>query len=173
MSNNPLIESALLEVLGECFQLRTGTTSSSSSATSVLLPVTHAQLTASRSFLSLLDVLFLNAALPHDLQNRWRLLFNTAVHGESFSKLVGGITNQGPTLVIVKGKKLYQRCLTYITGTGTKTVYTFIQFCGSRRFLTGSGSDFWERPDPDLNVFSAKFLMEMFLAEISSKMYIH
>jgi hypothetical protein len=99
MSNTPLIESALLEVLAECFQLRTATTSS---AAAVMLPVAHAQLAAA-SFLSLLDVLFLNAALSHDLQSRWRLLFSTAVHGESFSKLVGGITNQGPTLVIVKG----------------------------------------------------------------------
>jgi hypothetical protein len=45
---------------------------------------------------------------------------------------------------------------------------------GSRTFA-GSGSDFWKGPDPDpdLNKFSEKFLLEMFLAEICSKKFIH
>jgi hypothetical protein len=38
-------------------------------------------------------------------------------------------------------------------------------------FLTGSGSDFRISPnlDPDLNKFSAKFIREIFLADICSK----
>ena len=105
MSANPLIESALLEVLVACFQLRSAVrTHQSSSSLATRMPVAPSEL--AHSFLSPLDVLFLKAALPHDLQNSWRLLFSTAVHGESFSKLVGGITNQGPSLVIVKGKNL-------------------------------------------------------------------
>jgi hypothetical protein len=96
MSSNPLIEAALLEVLSACLQLKL-----SRKQSGVRVPVLPA---ASTSFLSVLDVLFLNAALPHDLQNSWRQLFSTAVHGESFSKLIGAIVNQGPTLVIVKGQ---------------------------------------------------------------------
>jgi hypothetical protein len=96
MSSNPLIEAAILEVLSACLQLKV-----SRKQSGVRVPVLPA---ASASFLSVLDVLFLNAALPHDLQNSWRQLFSTAVHGESFSKLIGAIVNQGPTLVIVKGQ---------------------------------------------------------------------
>ena len=96
MTSNPLIEAALLEVLSACLQLKV-----SRKQSGVRVPVLPA---ASASFLSVLDVLFLNAALPHDLQNSWRQLFSTAVHGESFSKLIGAIVNRGPTLVIVKGQ---------------------------------------------------------------------
>jgi hypothetical protein len=43
----------------------------------------------------------------------------------------------------------------------------FEQCCGSGRFLTGSGSDFRKRsdPDPDPNKFSANFLSEFFFDE--------
>jgi hypothetical protein len=37
------------------------------------------------------------------------------------------------------------------------------QCCGSGRFLTGSGSDFWKRPDPHLTKFLAKFLQNYFV----------
>jgi hypothetical protein len=55
--------------------------------------------------------------------------------------------------------------------------YLFKQCCGSGRFLTGSGSEFGKRPDqdsepypvsdpdPDLNKFSAKFLLGIFKDE--------
>jgi hypothetical protein len=38
------------------------------------------------------------------------------------------------------------------------------QCCGIGRFLTGTGSDFWKRPDPDpdLNKFSGKFRLKTF-----------
>jgi hypothetical protein len=53
--------------------------------------------------------------------------------------------------------------------------------CGTvlrlERFLTGSGSDVRKHPDPDsepdLNKFSAYFLLEFFKTEICSKKYIH
>jgi hypothetical protein len=49
------------------------------------------------------------------------------------------------------------------------------QCCGSVRFLTRSGHDFRKSPDPDsdLNKFSAKFLLEICLAEICPKKYSH
>nr|CAD7569365.1 unnamed protein product [Timema californicum] len=54
------------------------------------------------STLSLADILYLNLSLPRKLRSEWRFLFSTAVHGESFSKMLGHIMGQGPTLVIVK-----------------------------------------------------------------------
>jgi hypothetical protein len=49
------------------------------------------------------------------------------------------------------------------------TTYCLRQCCGSGRFLTGSGSDFRKRldpdPDPDHNKFSANFFQKMFLDE--------
>jgi hypothetical protein len=53
----------------------------------------------------------------------------------------------------------------------------FLPCCGSGRFFTEFGSDFWKRPYPDkdydLNKFSAKYFLEIILAEICSKKYIH
>ena len=54
------------------------------------------------SILGLGDVLFLNLSLPHDLRNEWRFLFSSQVHGESFSTLLGRITMQGATIIIVQ-----------------------------------------------------------------------
>jgi hypothetical protein len=54
-----------------------------------------------------------------------------------------------------------------------------VQCCGSKKFLTGSGSDFRKRlhpdtvPDPDLHNVLPKFLLEIFLVDICSKKYIH
>jgi len=134
MTSNPLIENTLLEVLSACLQLKV-----SSKQSGVRVPVLPA---ASTSFLSLLDVLFLNAALPHDLQNSWRQLFSTALHGESFSKLIGAITNQGPTLVIVKGKQfsLFQlsiHCRRQVLWSSSCLLFTMISIF----FL--SGFCFW------------------------------
>ena len=52
------------------------------------------------------DAFFLNCCLPsRELRQRWRLLFNSAKNGESFSKLQAAITNaktsRTPTLIIV------------------------------------------------------------------------
>ncbi|CAH2324077.1 Hypothetical predicted protein [Pelobates cultripes] len=57
------------------------------------------------SFVSLLDlpsVMFLNSHLPSEVQHKWRLLFSTSIHGESFSKLCGHIVDQGPCLLVLK-----------------------------------------------------------------------
>ncbi|XP_046385388.1 MTOR-associated protein MEAK7 [Ischnura elegans] len=55
-------------------------------------------------FESLLDatnVILLNSALPPEYRQEWHFLFSTSIHGESFSKMLGCITNKGPTLIIV------------------------------------------------------------------------
>ncbi|CAL8088273.1 unnamed protein product [Orchesella dallaii] len=55
------------------------------------------------TILDLARVVFLNSQLPSgQLRREWRLLFTTSQHGESFSKLLGTITDKGPTLLILK-----------------------------------------------------------------------
>ena len=54
------------------------------------------------SILGLGDVLFLNFSLPHELRNEWRFLFSSQVHGESFSTMLGRITMQGATIIILQ-----------------------------------------------------------------------
>ncbi|PIO27995.1 hypothetical protein AB205_0179200 [Aquarana catesbeiana] len=57
------------------------------------------------SFCSLLDfpsVMFLNSHLPSEMQQRWRLLFSTQIHGESFSQLCGHLVDQGPSLLVLR-----------------------------------------------------------------------
>ncbi|XP_069822437.1 MTOR-associated protein MEAK7 [Dendropsophus ebraccatus] len=57
------------------------------------------------NFTSLLDlpsIMYLNAHLPSEMQHKWRLLFSTQVHGESFSQLCGHLVDQGPSLLVLK-----------------------------------------------------------------------
>ncbi|GLH05942.1 Uncharacterized protein GBIM_11483 [Gryllus bimaculatus] len=56
------------------------------------------------SLLESSDILFLNSRLPKEMRCEWRFLFSTKIHGESFSKLLGNICNQGASLIIVKDK---------------------------------------------------------------------
>ena len=88
--NTPVIESILADVMRSCFQL--------ASQNSSLIPTIPGG-TATK--ISLLEAVFLKNSLPHELRPVWRPLFNTDIHGESFSKLAGAITRQGPTLVII------------------------------------------------------------------------
>eukprot|EP00092_Neocalanus_flemingeri_P007622 GFUD01008225.1.p1 GENE.GFUD01008225.1~~GFUD01008225.1.p1 ORF type:complete len:428 (-),score=113.48 GFUD01008225.1:127-1410(-) len=89
--SNPLIENMITEVLNHCFQVTL--------KQQTLLP----KLPPSeiKTSLSLLQVLFLNYQLPHEMRHIWRPLFSTDVHGESFSKFTGCIINQGPTVIVV------------------------------------------------------------------------
>jgi hypothetical protein len=66
----------------------------------------------------------------------------------------------------------------------TNSIFGLKQCCGSGRFLTGSGSDFWQRPDPDPdsapdpdpdpdpNKFSTNCFQKIFLMKICSKKYL-
>ncbi|KYO37899.1 TLD domain-containing protein 1 [Alligator mississippiensis] len=56
-------------------------------------------------FVSLLDmpsIIYINSHLPMELQHKWRLLFSSRLHGESFSQLCGHIVNKGPCLLVLK-----------------------------------------------------------------------
>lgn len=90
----PLLESMMKDVFSFCFQINL-------SNSTHLLPSIPPD---SKTALSMQHILFLNSALPHDFRTIWRPLFNTQIHGESFSKLVGAIPNQGPTMIVVWDK---------------------------------------------------------------------
>ncbi|KAL8195007.1 UNVERIFIED_CONTAM: TLD domain-containing protein 1 [Gekko kuhli] len=56
-------------------------------------------------FVSLLDIpsiTYLNSHLPAEVQHRWRLLFASRLHGESFTQLLGHVVSQGPCLLVLK-----------------------------------------------------------------------
>lgn len=43
--------------------------------------------------------------LPDRHSAPWRLVFSTRLHGESFTRMVGGLMKQGPTLLLIKDTK--------------------------------------------------------------------
>lgn len=55
--------------------------------------------------LPLASLMYINAKVPMGMQHKWRLLYSTKLHGESFSKLTGAIINQGPTILVVKDQE--------------------------------------------------------------------
>ena len=48
------------------------------------------------------SIVLINHHLPPSQQHRWRLLFSTEIHGESFSAFIHQITNQGPVVIVVR-----------------------------------------------------------------------
>jgi len=88
--SNPIIESMISQILNHCFQVTL--------KPQTLLPKLPL---GNKTSLSLLQVIFLNTHLPHELRHLWRPLFNTDIHGESFSKFTGCISSQGPTIIVV------------------------------------------------------------------------
>lgn len=59
------------------------------------------------AFTDLSQMLFVNANLPKAQQHKWRFLFSSQIHGESFSTLLGRIVDQGSTVVIVEDSNGY------------------------------------------------------------------
>ncbi|XP_057692908.1 MTOR-associated protein MEAK7 [Corythoichthys intestinalis] len=57
---------------------------------------------------SLLDIptlMFLAPQLPDRYSAPWRLVFSTLLHGESFTRMLAGLTKCGPTLLLIKDTK--------------------------------------------------------------------
>jgi TLD len=57
--------------------------------------------------IDLAQIVFLNTNLPLALQNEWRFLFSSQIHGESFSTMLGKISNQGPTVLLIEDSNGY------------------------------------------------------------------
>uniref|UniRef100_A0A6I8P0R2 MTOR-associated protein MEAK7 n=1 Tax=Ornithorhynchus anatinus TaxID=9258 RepID=A0A6I8P0R2_ORNAN len=58
-----------------------------------------------KGFVSVLDlpsITYVNSHLPTEVQHKWKLLFSSQVHGESFSQLCGHITHRGPCVMVLK-----------------------------------------------------------------------
>lgn len=58
-----------------------------------------------RCLLDLPTVMFLAPQLPDNYSAPWRLVFSTRLHGESFTRMLTGLTKRGPTLLLIKDKK--------------------------------------------------------------------
>lgn len=54
------------------------------------------------AFTDITQMLFINSNLPQDYQSKWRFLFSSQMHGESFSTLLGRIMDQGPSVIIIE-----------------------------------------------------------------------
>ncbi|XP_037062198.1 MTOR-associated protein MEAK7 isoform X2 [Peromyscus leucopus] len=72
---------------------------------STLVPECHADPGQPlESILDVLSVVYLNSHLAAELRLRWRLLFSTQLHGQSFSQLCGRITQRGPCLLVLEDR---------------------------------------------------------------------
>ncbi|XP_061629455.1 MTOR-associated protein MEAK7 isoform X1 [Phyllopteryx taeniolatus] len=60
-----------------------------------------------RCLLDIPTLMFLAPQLPDRYSAPWRLVFSTLLHGESFTRMVAGLTNCGPTLLLIKDTKGY------------------------------------------------------------------
>ncbi|XP_055851232.1 MTOR-associated protein MEAK7 [Episyrphus balteatus] len=60
-----------------------------------------------KSILDVGKIMFLNDQLPTDFRSKWRLLFNSQIHGESFATFLGKILNKGPTVLIIEDEQKY------------------------------------------------------------------
>ncbi|XP_059917032.1 MTOR-associated protein MEAK7-like isoform X1 [Gadus macrocephalus] len=55
-----------------------------------------------KCLLDLPTLMFLAPQLPDSYSAPWRLLFTTQLHGESFSRMVAGLSKRGPTLLLIR-----------------------------------------------------------------------
>ncbi|CAN9498677.1 unnamed protein product [Ophioblennius macclurei] len=58
-----------------------------------------------QSLLDLPTLMFLSPQLPDGCGAPWRLVFSTQLHGESFTRMLSGLTKRGATLLLVKDTK--------------------------------------------------------------------
>lgn len=54
------------------------------------------------AFTDISQMLFINSNLPCDYRVKWRFLFSSQIHGESFSTMMGRIMDQGPSVIIIE-----------------------------------------------------------------------
>lgn len=73
-----------------------------SAAKDRLLPLCKGFKEVKSSILDQAAVAFLASAVPSDFRKEWRFLFSSTIHGESFSKMLGSVVWQGPTIIIIR-----------------------------------------------------------------------
>lgn len=99
MAINPLLESIMINH----FQIEIDDTLDFIPSNSVFLPIaTNTNWSKFKTILSLPSLILLSQNLSANFRKNWKLLFNSNVHGQSFSTLVKNIVDKGPCLVIVK-----------------------------------------------------------------------
>ncbi|CAK1590917.1 unnamed protein product [Parnassius mnemosyne] len=54
------------------------------------------------AFIDLSHIVWINSHLPQKYQHKWRFLFSSHIHGESFSTMAGRIIDQGPSILIIE-----------------------------------------------------------------------
>ncbi|CAB3229420.1 unnamed protein product [Arctia plantaginis] len=59
------------------------------------------------AFIDLSHIVWLNVHLPKKHQHKWRFLFSSHIHGESFSTMAGRIIEQGATVIIIQDNAGY------------------------------------------------------------------
>ncbi|PZC71037.1 hypothetical protein B5X24_HaOG214249 [Helicoverpa armigera] len=59
------------------------------------------------AFIDLSHIVWLNNHIPAKHQNRWRFLFSSHIHGESFSTMTGRIQSEGASLLIIEDNAGY------------------------------------------------------------------
>lgn len=60
-----------------------------------------------RPIIELPHVLYINAQLPREMRHKWRFLFSSKIHGESFSTMLGKMIDKGPTLFFIEDEDQY------------------------------------------------------------------
>ncbi|XP_068458287.1 MTOR-associated protein MEAK7 [Clinocottus analis] len=58
-----------------------------------------------RSLLDIPTLMFLAPQLPDSYSAPWRLVFSMQLHGESFTRMLAGLTGCGPTLLLIRDTK--------------------------------------------------------------------
>ncbi|XP_028036776.1 TLD domain-containing protein 1 isoform X3 [Bombyx mandarina] len=59
------------------------------------------------AFIDLSHIVWLNSHIPQKYQHKWRFLFSSHIHGESFSTMAGRIIDQGPSILIIEDNSGY------------------------------------------------------------------
>ncbi|KAI8432545.1 hypothetical protein MSG28_013542 [Choristoneura fumiferana] len=59
------------------------------------------------AFIDLAHIVWLNSHIPQQHQHKWRFLFSSHIHGESFSTMAGRIQDQGPSILIIEDNSGY------------------------------------------------------------------
>ncbi|KAL4716011.1 hypothetical protein ACJJTC_003800 [Scirpophaga incertulas] len=59
------------------------------------------------AFIDLSHIAWLNSYLPQKHQHKWRFLFSSHIHGESFATMAGRILDQGASIIIIEDNNGY------------------------------------------------------------------